>query len=63
MENKMEAKGQDTIKTRSETYFFEWIEARMVQQGFEVLETTNTDKNRATHSKEMLGLRSIRLPY
>jgi hypothetical protein len=55
MEDKMEAKGQDIIKTRNEMYFFELIEKRMVQQGFEVLETLDLDRDHGVHSKETLA--------
>jgi hypothetical protein len=59
----MEAKGQETIKTRNEMHFFELIEKRMVQQGFEVLETLDLDRNCAAHSKEMLAHRLTSLSY
>jgi hypothetical protein len=55
MEDKMEAKGQRPIKTESELRFFELIEKRMAQQGFEVLETVCSDRKRAAQSKQMLA--------
>jgi hypothetical protein len=63
MEDKMEAKGQDIIKTKNEMHFFELIEKKMVQQGFEVLETLDLDRDYAAHSKEMLAYRLACLSY
>jgi hypothetical protein len=63
MEDKMEAKGQDTIKTRNEMHFFELIEKRMLQQGFEVLETLDLDRDYAAHPKEMLAHRLTNPSY
>ncbi len=55
MEDHMEAKGQAPIKTESELRFFELIEKRMAQQGFEVLETVCKDRKRTTQSKQTLA--------
>ena len=63
MEDKMEAKGQYPIKTESELQFFELIEKRMAQHGFEVLETVCSDRKSMAQSKQTLARRWTGLSY
>lgn len=60
-EDKMEAKGQNTLKTRSEMDFFELIERRLTQQGYEVLDTVCPNSKSAVHSKEIQAHKLQRL--
>jgi len=63
VEDNMDAKGQDTIKAKSEMQFFELIDKRMAQQGFEVLETVCSDRNSTTKSEQRLAHKWTNLSY
>jgi len=44
MEKRMEAKVRELVTLKSEREFFDLIEKKMKEQGFEVLETLNPTK-------------------
>jgi len=54
---KMEAKVRDAITLKSEIDFFDLIEKRLEQQGFEVLETLTLQSERKT--KESLAQKFV----
>jgi hypothetical protein len=58
----MEAEERDTIKTKSELQFFELIEKKMEQLGYEVLDTLDRERMRTVQSKGRLARRLTGFP-